>query len=228
MKHMTAPAGKFKIETEYIEIIPRPEMEEIKQIRQSLKAYGQKHPIIVDSAYTIVDGYTRFQLLKELKAKIWYEIQDFASKADVLKYVLISNVHRRHLRPFDKVRFFLPLYKLEQKAAKDRLKRIAKHSVIQGTSIDKFSKTIGVSRESAQKSLVILDKGDQKIIKGVTKGSISLTQAYKALVRKESLDERKHHYEIKCKDMDTGITKKYEKHISERLFDSLTQYIATL
>jgi ParB-like chromosome segregation protein Spo0J len=89
---------EIKINEDYKSMIPAPTADETTEILNSLKKNGQKHPVTVNKKnMDLVDGYTRYRLLKSLEIKVWYEKRDFKNEKEIMNFILISNVQRRHL-----------------------------------------------------------------------------------------------------------------------------------
>ncbi len=224
--------GKLKVNQEWKALIPRPAPDEREKIKESLQKNGQKYPVEVDQkTMDIVDGYTRYELLKELGMRIWYKLKYFKDKADMLNFVLISNVHRRHLRPFDKVKLFRPLYDKEVEEAKQRLKEISSHKIPvekKGSAMNKFSEKVGVSPVTARNSIIILEKGSKKQQSLVEKGTISITQMVKTIQRKTSMDERLHYYKVTIRDRKGKVKASIEKKLTNQKFLNMESYIRNL
>jgi len=224
--------GKLKVNHEWEELIPRPAPDEREKIKESLKDNGQKFPLEVDQkTMHIVDGYTRYELLNELGMRIWYKLKYFKDKADILNFILISNVHRRHLRPFDKVKLFRPLYDKEVEEAKQRLKEISSHKIpveSKGSALNKFSEKVGVSPVTAKNTLIILEKGSKKQQSLVERGTISITQMVNTIQRKASMDERLHYYKVTIKDRKGKVKVSIEKKLTNQKYLNMESYIRNL
>jgi len=222
---------KIKENSEYNKMIPIPSIDEKDEMRKSLEKHGQKYPLIVDSqTFDLVDGYTRFKLLIELGIKVWYKLKYFATKRDILYFILISNVHRRHLRPFDKVRLFRPLYDKEKELAQKRLKEIGKHQGKGGKAIIKFSEKIGVSPDTASKAITILDKGTPSQIKMVKEKLVSVTSMDRIIKKKQviSMDDQAHRYYIIVKNSKGKTVEKYTRNLTDRNYNHMINYLRTI
>jgi len=220
---------KIKLNSDSEKMIPVASLDEKDEIKKSLLKHGQKYPVVVDAkTMELVDGYTRYKLLVELKLKIWYQLKHFESKGEILHFILISNVHRRHLRPFDKIRLFRPLYEREKAQAKKRLKEIGKHKGKGGRALIKFSKQIGVSPDTAERSLRILDKGTAQQIKEVKERLVSVTSMDRIIRHKVSMDDKAHRYTLIIKNAKGKTIEKFTRNLTARNYDHLINYIRTL
>ena len=120
--------GEVKLSLKWAELIPRPTIDEVDHITKSIIKFGQKHPIIVDQSFILIDGYTRYKICKVLGLKCKFIVKSFKDDDERTDYIMISNVERRHLKAFDKVRLFRHIYVTEQALAKERMKLNRKRS----------------------------------------------------------------------------------------------------
>jgi len=222
--------NKIKINEDYQNMIPSPSGDETSEILNSLKKNGQKHPVVVNSKnMDLVDGYTRYGLLKSLKMKIWYEKREFKNEKDIMNFILISNVLRRHLRPFDKVRLFRPIYDMEKKEAYDRLKKISRHRTKEetGSALEKFSDQLKISPTTAKNALVVIDKGTPSQIRKVHDRLVSLTRMSNIINKKIELetDAKIKSYLFLVKNAKGKTINKFNKEVSDRTLDRILNYI---
>lgn len=222
--------NKIKLNEDYKDMIPSPIADEIDEITKSLKKNGQKHPVIVNSKnMDLVDGYTRYNLLKSLKMKVWYEKREFKNEKEIMNFILISNVLRRHLRPFDKVRLFRPIYEMEKKEAYARLKKISKHRTKEetGSALEKFSEQLKISPTTAKNALVVIDKGTPSQLKMVQDRLISMTRMSNIINKKIDLesDAKLKSYLFLVKNAKGKTINRFNKEISDRTLDRILNYI---
>jgi hypothetical protein len=78
-------------------------------------------PIIINQNNVVLDGHHRLRACKELGIQISYETRDFTDKPlEELKFVVSSNLNRRHLDEFQKVHVAIKYDKLYRKIALER------------------------------------------------------------------------------------------------------------
>lgn len=229
-KKLFDQGNKIKLNEDYKDMIPSPIADEIDEITKSLKKNGQKHPVIVNSKnMDLVDGYTRYNLLKSLKMKVWYEKREFKNEKEIMNFILISNVLRRHLRPFDKVRLFRPIYEMEKKEAYARLKKISKHRTKEetGSALEKFSEQLKISPTTAKNALVVIDKGTPSQLKMVQDRLISMTRMSNIINKKIDLesDAKLKSYLFLVKNAKGKTINRFNKEISDRTLDRILNYI---
>jgi len=230
LKKLFDDGNKIKINEDYQNMIPSPTADESNEILNSLKKNGQKHPVIVDSKnMDLVDGYTRYGLLKSLKMKIWYEKREFKNEKEIMNFILISNVLRRHLRPFDKVRLFRPIYDMEKKEAYARLRNISRHRTKEetGTALEKFSEKLKISPTTAKNALVVIDKGTPSQLRMVQDRLVSMTRMANVINKKIDVesDAIRKSYVFLVKNAKGKVINKFTKEVSDRTLDRILNFI---
>src|SRR5678810_1104024 len=85
------------------DLLPKPAPEERKALRQSLKDEGQRDDIIVwlkpDNTRVIVEGHTRYELLKDLGVKPRFADREFKDIDEVKEFMYQNALARRNLSP---------------------------------------------------------------------------------------------------------------------------------
>lgn len=108
---MEADYEQFKINQEYLELVPRPTSVEKQAMDLDLIERGQIEPIKVGNDMTILDGYIIFDLLSQRGKKIKYEFREFEDKESERNYVFKTNIMRRHLNPFQRIESTVNFYR---------------------------------------------------------------------------------------------------------------------
>jgi ParB-like chromosome segregation protein Spo0J len=221
---------EIKINEDYKNMIPSPSADETTEILNSLKKNGQKYPVVVNSKnMDLVDGYTRYRLLKSLEIKIWYEKREFKNEKEIMNFILISNVQRRHLRPFDKVRLFRPIYEMEKKEAYARLKKISRHRTKEetGSALERFSTQLKISPTTAKNALVVIDKGTPSQLKMVQNRLVSITRMANVINKKIDVDSdaKLKSYLFLVKNAKGKTVNRFNKKISDRTLDRILNFI---
>jgi ParB-like chromosome segregation protein Spo0J len=230
--------GEIKLSLKWVEVVPRPTLEEMDHMTQSIKKYGLKNPVTVDQNLMLIDGYSRYKICKRTNTPLEYEVRYFADDKARRDFVLISNVDRRHLKAFDRVRLFRYILIEEQAEAKKRQAhnieigrarprptgdRVTKH---ENLSMHRFAKKIGVGEGTAKRALVILDEGSPKELTMVKKGIISITTMYQTIQsRKRRMDERLMPCKITIYNKYTEKTTVIEKKFTRDLLDQTLAYL---
>ena len=187
--------GDIKEKDEYEKLVPRPEHEQYKQLKDDIFKKGIEEPIIMSEDGVILDGYTRYQIAKELGIK---EIETIKRKFDTeeeeREYIIRKGLLRRHLNPAQRGKIAKHLEKLYREIAKkNRKSRKGKnepHAPVDtrkqatekaGCSATTLSQTKKI--ESSMKEMTPEQKKEsEKIYNGALKGDISLTKATTKIV----------------------------------------------
>jgi len=233
---------EIKQSLKWVELIPRPTLEEVDHITASIKKHGQQTPIVVDQNYMIMDGYTRYKICKRLSLTPKFIVKQFKDDDERTDFIMIANVERRHLKAFDKVRLFRHIYISEQQLAKERQVLNRKLRIYRddsrfgkskgahgGEAIHEFAKKIGVGAGTAKRALVVLEEGKDKEIDMVKKGVVAITTMYHTIqMRKRRMDEHQMPCTIKIINKYTEKTKVIEKRLTRPLYDQLVAYVERL
>ncbi len=226
---------EIKLSLKWVELIPRPTLEEVDHITASIKKFGLQTPVTVDQNMMLLDGYTRYKVCKRLSIPVRFNVKNFVDDNARTDFVLISNVERRHLKPFDRVRLFRHIYDKEIQKAKIRqganmrglsgLKQSKADKTKHG-SVYRFAKKIGVGEHTAKRALVVLDEAKDKEIDMVRKGVISITSMYNTVQqRKRRMDEHQSPFTITIRNEYKETNKVIKKRLTKLLYDQLVAYV---
>jgi ParB-like chromosome segregation protein Spo0J len=204
---------ELKVNPEYKALIPELLNDEYEKLKESISknGYWEEYPIIVNDNYEILDGHSRWKACQELGIQPTVKVKHFESKEEEMRFVIETNLNRRHLNAFQKAELALKLIELgKAKRGRKPKEEISTESVKISTSselsrVDTWqivSDKLGVSRDTIEKAKVVIEKGDEKLIEKCRRGEISVNEAYKRL------------REIKVNVM----------HPKELLFEILTKY----
>ena len=107
---MFSEDAHFKVVQQYYDLAPRPNSLDRERLKISLETFGQKEPIKVipdetDGSLIILDGFTRYELLKELKVPDSHINYEFVDKEkvtragygfDPLDYIRLCNIRKHY------------------------------------------------------------------------------------------------------------------------------------
>jgi len=158
---------KIVFDEEYFDAVPRPIPEERQQLKEDIQIDGLHEDIRINPKGIVLDGHTRIEICEELgwkksngepiKAK--YTVKEFKDKEGERNYVIKTNLMRRQLNVFQKVRLVAKLYKVNP------------HTQREQTRYDVLLEL--KKNESPIKAQIISDKLDQnkanilRILKGL-------------------------------------------------------------
>lgn len=176
--------------------MPRMSLEEFEELKASIKNEGQHYPIIANENLEILDGHHRFRACTELNIEPDFEIRKFENKLIEKKFVIESNLRRRHLTSFQLVELGVPLLEIEKKLAKKRqieggkkgrdlqLGLASKGSlshIKKGKATAIVAKKIGLSTRTFERGKKIIEKANENEKQQLREGKKSITKAYKEL-----------------------------------------------
>jgi hypothetical protein len=115
------PIEKLREDEEFRSLVPPNNMKE--QLISSITKNGQTLPIDVDSSYIILDGYTRFQIFRELrfkevKVRKW-NFKSSEDRATAYKLIAMLNLQRRHLEKNEVLKLLRELAEKIEKSSKE-------------------------------------------------------------------------------------------------------------
>jgi len=194
---------KLKINPEYEKLLPVLPTNEYEALKESIKTEGQHFPIIVNSNLEILDGHHRYWICLTLGLEPKYEMRQFSDILHEKKFVIESNLRRRHLNDFQRALLGKPLLEIEKQIAKQRQGQRTDLVEPNGTlpsndgkddrhekeSVAVVANHVGLSPTTFQRSLVIMEKAPEKLKKSVENGKTSINYAYNSIKRMEKHEE---------------------------------------
>jgi len=172
----------LKEDSEYKALLPRLSSEEYEALKESIKAEGQHLPIVINSDNVILDGYTRYDICKELQIVPKTMVKDFDNKLLEKKFVIISNLQRRHLTTNQKAALAYKLLPIEEELAKERQGTrtdltLDKNLPEVGKARDLAAKQGGISGETLRQYEIVQEKGTDELKEAVAKNEKSIFEA---------------------------------------------------
>ena len=175
----------------YDALIPRPTSHDENSLEESIKKHGQLFPIVVtrdpmtNKTY-IIDGHTRYRILKKLQLEPKFEYRVFPSLLHEIEFIININLSRRHLTDYQKVELSQPLLQVESKLAAERQKKgTLATKVTKGKSAAKIAKKIGMNPRKYEKILYVIKNGDETLKASVAAGKTKPSYAYNRLKKIE-------------------------------------------
>lgn len=179
----------------YEAIVPRPSAAEEAALEESIKRHGQLFPIILSrdpktNKTFILDGYTRYNILKRLGIEPKTEYRSFETTEEI-HFVISTNLFRRHLSDYQKVMLSRPLLDLEAKLAVKRKREgtLAPFGA-KGKTSAKVARLVGVSPRTYERILFILDHGTDKEKESVASGRTKPSYAEKQIRKRNQIIEQ--------------------------------------
>jgi len=190
---------ELKMSATYYDFIPRPNIKDRKKLKNSIKKEGMQIPLIVNKDGFILDGHTRYEICLELGiTEIPYEIKLFPNEELERKFVVMTNMARRHLNKFQKVELSWPLFEIEKKRAAIREKwktnpklckidkktgKIlkAKKPIKEGLSAILYGKKIGIGKTLINQVDYLKKNASTELLLKCRNNEISVCKAYDLL-----------------------------------------------
>lgn len=184
--------------------MPRMAQEEFEELKTSIKNEGQHYPIIANENLEILDGHHRFRACVQLHIEPDFEIRKFENKLIEKKFVIESNLRRRHLTSFQLIELGVPLLEIEKKLAKKRqieggkkgrdlqLGLASKNSlpnIKKGKATAIVAKKIGLSTRTFERGKKIIERASEEEKQKLREGKKSITKAYNELFYPETEKE---------------------------------------
>lgn len=190
---------KPRINASFYDFIPRPNEEDRRKLKESIIKEGIQIPIIVNDEGFILDGHTRYEICLELGiTDIPTEIKLFKDEEAERKFVIMTNLARRHLNKFQKVELSWSLFELEKKRAKERAdwkkhrpelaKMNKKGQVVkmkkkikEGLSAQIYGKKLGIGKTLINQVDYLKRNASKELLEKCRNNEISVCKAYDLL-----------------------------------------------
>lgn len=179
----------LKIRPGYVKLVPRPGIAELKALEISLLRDGQREPIVVNEQGIVVDGHSRFRILKKHGLPVQLRVVHFDSEKEERDYILKSALARRNLSDFQKIKMAQPRLKEERRAAASR-KRTGKKGTFApyGAKVGKrrramaiVAEEFGISEKSLERGSYVLTFGTPKQHSDIDRKLATINGVYNVL-----------------------------------------------
>lgn len=177
------------------DLFPMMPTEELEALAADIKAHGQVVPISILRGAVIIDGRNRYAACQMAGVEPWTRemLAEFADEDEVVRYIISTNIHRRHLTTEQRAMIASELAKLGRGRPGDN-PPIGGLTQGQGgnhgsnASIDAFTQeqaadAMQVSRASVQRAKAIT-KADPELAAEVKAGKRSLHSAHQEIKRR--------------------------------------------
>ncbi len=193
----------LSLNPEYEKLLPKMSEEEFAELKASIQAEGQHYAIIVNEDLEVLDGHHRYRACSELGIEPDFEVRKFDDKLLEKKFVIESNLRRRHLNNFQLVELAAPLLEIEQALAKQRQAKGGKNGrnlqlgiapidiepEFKAKAAEAVAKKAGVSTRTFERGKVILQEASEDDKQKLREGKTSITHVYNEIVSGEQPKE---------------------------------------
>lgn len=170
---------ELKVNPEYEAMMPPLSESEYQALRESISENGLYHPVIVNEDGIVLDGHHRLKACKELGIEPEYKIRKFG---DQDRFIVESNLTRRHLNGFQKIEMLQPLLDKEKRKAEERQIEggnqlpLSKY-LLRGQVRDIAGTKIGVSGVTFDKGTKLIQEASEELKQKLRDGEISISRA---------------------------------------------------
>jgi ParB-like chromosome segregation protein Spo0J len=190
----------------YAKLLPKMSDEEFAELKASIQTEGQHYPIVVNEDLEVLDGHHRFRACKKLGIEPDFEVRKFEDKLIEKKFVIESNLRRRHLTKFQLIELGVPLLEIEKALAKKRQatggkigRNIqlglapddAKPEFMKNKATTAVAKKVGVSTRTFERGKKILEKATEEEKQKLREGKTSISKVYREVVALEKEPKEK-------------------------------------
>jgi len=184
----------------YEKLLPQMSNKEFEELKRSIQIEGQHYPIIANEDLEVLDGHHRFRACNELDLEPDFEIRKFENKLIEKKFVIESNLRRRHLTSFQLVELGVPLLEIEKAMSKKRQKEGGKKgrniqlglassgatpTINAGKATAIVAEKIGLSTRTFERGKKILEKATEEEKQKLREGKTSISKVYREIVQPE-------------------------------------------
>lgn len=195
----------LRINPQYEKIMPHMSKEEFEELKTSIENEGQHYPIIANEDLEVLDGHHRLKACHELDIEPDFEVRKFENKLIEKKFVIESNLRRRHLTSFQLVELGVPLLEIEKKLAKKRqidggkkgrdkqlgLAPIGANSTSKkGKASAIVAKKIGLSTRTFERGKKIIEKATEEEKQKLREGKKSISRVYQDITSQTKTNEK--------------------------------------
>lgn len=193
----------LRVNPEYEKLLPKMSDEEFAELKASIQAEGQHYAIVANENLEILDGHHRFKACIELGIEPDFEVRKFEDKLLEKKFVIETNLRRRHLNKFQLIELGVPLLEIEQALAKKRQAAggktgrnmqlglapdDAKPEFKKSKAAAVVAKKVGVSTRTFERGKKILEKASEEDKQKLREGKASIAKVYREVVAHEEAE----------------------------------------
>ena len=187
---------KLTINPEYEALVPNISDDEYNALYKSIDESGLWVPIIVNPEGVILDGHHRYKICNKLGIAIKHVERVFENKLLEKKFVIETNLKRRHLNDFQKSELGMQLQTINEEIAKEKMVKGGKTKIPSNEepfhSDKKTAEEIGVSRGTFERAKKVIKKAPEEIKQKLREGNphTSISKEYQLIQKNEKKTKR--------------------------------------
>ena len=189
---------ELTVDSEFRDLIPPLNEEELKLLEESIVADGCESPLIVWNG-VIVDGHNRYAICRKHEIPFAIQEKNFSSRDDAMLWMLRNQLGRRNLNNYQRVELVLKFEPLVKNAAEQRMMAGKAANPVptlaqgqtKGRTRDHLSEAAGVSHGTFAKAKKLVQSADEETKRELRAGKVTVNRAYTELLEKEHEGETK-------------------------------------
>lgn len=190
----------LKINNEFKQLIPPLTQEEFLQLEKNILSEGIREPIILWND-TIIDGHNRYEIACNHSLKYETINKEFENENQVIEWMILNQFGRRNLSAYQRSLLALKLKPVFEEKAKENVSKVVaqnnterekpdfqKSEKVEYKTINttkELSKIANVSHDTIAKVQKIEEKATPEVKEQLSKGEVSINQAYKEIKAQE-------------------------------------------
>lgn len=183
------------VDKEFKNLIPPLTAEEYAGLEESILSEGCRDAIVLWGE-TIIDGHNRYEICTKHGMNFQTVQRDFGSRDDVIEWIIKNQFGRRNLPAYERARLALRLKPIIAEKAEKNLhlsdgKGCQKSDKVNPIDTKKeLAAAAGVSHDTIAKVEKIEAKATPEIKRQLSRGEMSINQAYTEIKRQEKAEQR--------------------------------------
>ena len=222
---------EIKINNEYVNLVPELTNEEYESLKESIKQYGLWFPLTVNQHGVLLAGHHRYKVCQELGIEPHHKVKEFNNDLDEKLFVIDSNLKRRHLNNFLRIKLALKSKSIKEEIAmKNSQSNLRQNCSSSSPSVrnltvdcvnsasnttngngrvdEQIGAMAGVSRDTVRKVEKILQyiPEEGEVMQKLKTGKMSINQAYKSIYKEESIKKQLQAHHLSNSVISNNIT----------------------
>ena len=187
---------ELTVDSEFRDLIPPLNEEELKLLEESIVADGCESPLIVWNG-VIIDGHNRYMICQKHDIPFSIQEKNFDTREEVMLWMLRNQLGRRNLNNYQRSELALKFEPLFAHASEKRMlagklvdppQNSAEGS---GETRKQIAKMAGVSHDTIKKVKRLHEHADEETKSRLRRGEMTVNKAYNELMQKEHEGETK-------------------------------------
>ena len=187
---------KLVVSTVYAALVPPVTETEYQSLKESIRTNHLWIPVIINKHGVILDGHHRFRACQEVTEPIKYVIREFENDLLEKKFVIETNLKRRHLLDFQKIELGMILLEIEQEEAANRKLDHAQSNepiaqdCAKGKATSIVAEKVGVKDRIFEMGKKVIEKASDGVKQNLREGKTTISKEYQQIRKQEKRETR--------------------------------------